>query len=266
MARRSGAGKAGGRYGRGPIEGPLATRTFPAARDDRLFFTAMGAAVALVVFAGFARTYYLAHWFDPPARMPAMNPLLHVHAIVFTLWILLGAVQPALVAGGRVAIHRILGWFGAALAVPVWLLGNLVSIDAMLHGYKGLGDPYAFYAVTFFSMQAFGLIVLLAILNRYRAETHKRLMLLSSAAILEAAFGRIPLQLIEATAPLSFYVGSELIILAGIVYDLRSRGRAHAVWTWGGGALVASQLLRLAVMNSAPWLAFAHATAAWWAR
>ena len=27
----------------------------------------MGAAVAFVVFTGFARTYYLAHWFTPPA-------------------------------------------------------------------------------------------------------------------------------------------------------------------------------------------------------
>jgi hypothetical protein len=243
----------------------VATRTFPAAANDRLFFTSMGVAVALVVFAGFARTYYLSHWFDPPARMPPMTSLLHVHAIVFTLWILLGVIQPALVAGGRVALHRLLGWFAAATAVLVWLLGNLASIDAMNHGYRTVGDPYAFYAVTFFSMQAFGFIVLLGILNRRRADTHKRLMLLSSAAILEAAFGRLPLQIIEQTAPVSFYVGSELIIIAGIVYDLNSRGRVHPVWAWGGGALVASQLLRLAVMHSTPWLAFAHATAAWWA-
>lgn len=136
----------------------------------------MGSAVALIVFAGFARTYYLSHWVEAPARMPRMTSLLHVHAIAFTLWILLGAIQPALVARGRLALHRSLGWFGAATAAAVWLLGNLASIDAIEHGYAGLGDPYAFYAITFFSMQMFGPIVLLAILLRRDAQSHKRLM------------------------------------------------------------------------------------------
>ena len=214
-----------------------------------------------MVFAGFARTYYLSHFFAPPARMPPMTPVLHVHAAVFTIWILLGVVQPALVAKGRPDLHRRLGMFAAGIALLVWLLGNLVSAEAMNIGYKGVGDPFAFYAVTFFSMQAFGIIVLLALLNRRDAQTHKRLMLLSSAAILEAAFGRLPLHFVEQTAPVSFYVGSELILLAGIVYDQATRGRIHPVWIWGGGILVFSQLLRLAVMQTAPWLAFAHGVA-----
>ena len=221
----------------------------------------MGLAVAATVFAGFARSYYLSHWLTPPARTPEITPLLHIHAIVFTLWILLQVVQPALIAGGRVGIHRKLGWFGAALAVMVWLLGNSASIEAMKVGYKGLGDPYAFYAITFFSMQAFAIVVALGILRRGDADAHKRLMLLSSAAILEAAVGRLPLQMVVDTAPLSFYLGADLIILAGILHDWRSRGQVHVVWIWGGGALVASQIIRVAIMNTGPWLAFAHAMA-----
>jgi len=229
---------------------------------DRLFYTGMSLAVALVVFAGFAQTYYLSHWFAPPPRMPPMTALLHVHAFFFTLWIVLTVVQPALIAGGRRQLHRRAGWFAAATALGVWILGNIVSAQSMRIGYRILGDPYAFYTVTFFSMQAFGIIVLAAILNRRDAEAHKRLMLLSSAAILEAAFGRIPLHVIEVTAPASFYVGSELILLAGILYDRATRGRVHPVWSWGGGALVASQVLRIAIMQTGPWLAFAHAVSA----
>ena len=240
----------------------MATRALSRVRQDRLFYTAMGSVVAVMVFAGFARTYYLARWFAPPPRVPPMTPLLHIHAFVFTLWILLGVVQPALVANGRPDLHRRLGWLGVATAIPVWVFGNIVSAQSMRIGYRALGDPYAFYTITFFSMQAFGLIVLLAILKRKDAQAHKRLMLLSSAAILEAAFGRLPLHIIELTAPLSFYVGSELIILAGIVYDRATRGRVHPVWIWGGGALVASQLLRVAIMQTPAWLAFAHAVSA----
>ncbi len=218
----------------------------------------MGGAVAILVFAGFARSYYLSQWLTPPARTPEITALLHIHAVAFTLWILLQVVQPALVASGRVEVHRRIGWFGAALAVSVWVLGNLSSIEAMEVGYKGLGDPYAFYAITFFSMQAFGIIVALGIAWRKSADAHKRLMLLSNAAILEAAVGRLPLQIVVDTAPLSFYLGADLIILAGIIHDWRSGGSVHRVWIWGGGALVVSQILRVAIMNTAPWLAFAH--------
>ena len=221
----------------------------------------MGAAVALVVFAGFSRTYYLSRWLNPPERAPEMTTLLHLHAAVFTLWILLGAVQPALVAGGRIALHRSLGIAGAALALLVWSLGNVVSIAAMNVGYQGVGDPFAFYAVTFFSMQAFGITVLLGIWKRGKADTHKRLMLLSSAAILEAAIGRLPLGIVAQTAPFFFYIGADLVILAGMAYDRATSGRIHPVWLWGGGALVLSQIFRVAVMNSDWWLAFARAMA-----
>jgi uncharacterized membrane protein YozB (DUF420 family) len=233
-----------------------------ASSQDRSFFTLIGLFVALVVFAGFARTYYLSRWLSEPARTPEIGPLLHVHAIAFTLWILLQALQPLLVARGNIGLHKKLGIGGAALAFLVWVLGNLASAQAMEVGYKGMGNPYAFYAITFFSMQAFGIIVALGILKRRDADSHKRLMLLSNAAILEAAVGRLPLDLVVQTAPLSFYVGADLIILAGILYDHVSRGRVHAVWVWGGGLLILSQVLRLAIMETPAWLAFARAVAA----
>ncbi|HEY9552957.1 hypothetical protein [Allosphingosinicella sp.] len=230
-------------------------------RADRLFFTGAALFAAVIVFAGFARSYYLSHWLTPPARTPEITPLLHMHALVFTLWTCLIVVQPLLIAKGAIGIHRRLGIAGAGLAVLVWIFGNLAAAEAIEAGYKGLGDPYAFYAITFFSIQAYGIIAALGIAWRRRAETHKRLMLLSSAAILEAAVGRLPLRVVVEGAPFTFYAGGDLIILAGILYDLTSRGRVHPVWIWGGGALVASQFVRVAIMDTAPWLAFAHAMA-----
>ncbi len=84
----------------------------------------------------------------------------------------------------------------------------------------------------------------------------------ASAAILEASVGRLPLQMVVDTAPLSFYLGADLIIMAGVLFDWRTRGSIHAVWLWGGGALILSQFVRVAVMNTGPWLAFAHGVAA----
>jgi hypothetical protein len=242
----------------------MASRPFalPAARADSLFHTVMGALIALLVFAGYAQSYYLARWSDVPARAPELTALIHVHALSFTGWILLGIVQPWLVQSGNVAAHRRWGLFGAGLAASVWLLGNWAAIEAIHTGYKGLGDPYAFYAITFFSIQAFAVIVALGVWKRNDADAHKRLMLLSNAAILEAAVGRLPLDAVVAMAPLSFYLGADLVILAGMAYDRLTRGRIHGVWLWGGGLLVLSQLFRVAIMHTEPWLAFARAMAA----
>nr|WP_295372603.1 hypothetical protein [uncultured Sphingosinicella sp.] len=235
--------------------------TFAAAAErssGRTFYTAMGLAIALLVFVGYAQSYYLTRWVEPPARAPEITALLHLHALSFTLWILFGAVQPTLVASGKVEAHKRAGYAGAGLALAVWLLGNVAAIEAMHVGYKGLGDPYAFYSVTFFSIQAFALIVGLGVWKRHDVEAHKRLMLLSNAAILEAAVGRLPFEAVVQTAPLSFYLGADLVILAGMAHDRLTRGAIHPVWTWGGGLLVLSQLFRLAIMQSEPWLTFAR--------
>ena len=45
-------------------------------------------------------------------------------------------------------------------------------------------------------------------------------------------------------------------------YDWRTRGRVHPVWIWGGLAMLASQLVMMAVMGSGWWHAFAEAMAA----
>jgi uncharacterized membrane protein YozB (DUF420 family) len=149
----------------------------------------VGLAIAGLVFAGYAQSYYLARWSQVPARAPELTALIHVHALSFTGWILLGAVQPWLVQSGNVAAHRRWGTFGAGLAFLVWALGNWAAVEAMHVGYRGLGDPHAFYAITFFSIQAFAIIVALGIWKRRDAEAHSRLMLLSNAAIWKLRWG-----------------------------------------------------------------------------
>src|SRR3546814_21146702 len=103
-------------------------------RADRLFFTGAALFAAVIVFAGFARSYYLSHWLTPPARTPEITPLLHMHALVFTLWTCLIVVQPLLIAKGAIGIHRRLGIAGAGLAVQVWLFGNLAAAEALQAG------------------------------------------------------------------------------------------------------------------------------------
>ena len=44
------------------------------------FYPVFALALALVVFAGFARTYYLRTWFD----VPPITLLVHLHSLVFS--------------------------------------------------------------------------------------------------------------------------------------------------------------------------------------
>ena len=195
---------------------------------------------------------------------PEVGGLLVAHGIFFTAWMALLVVQPLLIANRRRELHRKLGWAGAILAALMVLFGNLAAVAAMHGGFKNLGDPHVFYAIPFFAIQGFAVLVALAVWWRNRAETHKRLMLLASIIIVEAATARIELAPIVAGAPFSFFVVGDLLILAGMAYDKLSRGRVHPAWIWGGGAVVASQIGKVFLSQTEPWMAFGRAMAGLW--
>jgi hypothetical protein len=233
-------------------------------RNDRLFYAGASLYLAVLTVAGFARSFFFSHWMAQTPNTPDVGRLLIAHGLFFAAWMGLLVVQPVLIATRRRELHRKLGWVGAGLAVAMLVFGNLAAVAAMHGGFKGLGDPYAFYAVPFFAIQSFALLVALALLWRDRAETHKRLMLLAAIVVVEAAVARIELAPIAAGAPFTFFIGGDLLILAGMTYDQLSRGRIHKVWIWGGAAVVASQIGKLLVSHTSPWLAFAHAVAGLW--
>ena len=70
-------------------------------------------AMAVVVFAGFARTFYLKPLFPEAQEFAAPESVFYVHGAVFTAWMLLLVLQALLISTRRVAMHRSLGWFAA---------------------------------------------------------------------------------------------------------------------------------------------------------
>lgn len=242
----------------------MASRTarLTAVRRERVFYAAMALVIVALIVTGFARSYYFSRWFDTPRGTPEITMLLRVHGAVFTGWLALLVIQPLLVASGRIDWHRRVGAFGMALAAAMWLLGNLAAIAAIHVGYIGLGNPYAFYAIPFFDINLFGLLVGMAWWHRRNAAAHKRLILLGSTQVLEAGLARMPLAWWGPLLPQASLYGALGVIVAGIVFDTAVRGRPHRVWVWGGILLLTSNVARLAIMNTAGWLAFAHAMAA----
>jgi hypothetical protein len=241
----------------------MATIASPAAarmKSDRIFYTGAGLAVAATVLWGFAPSFYLSRWLAAPPTAPEIGLLLAAHGLVFSIWVALMMVQPLLIARRNIPVHRALGLFGVGVATLMVVLGNVAAIVAMNVGFIGLGDPFVFYAVPFFAINAFAVTVWLAFRWRHFAETHKRLILLANCSLLGAAVARIPLA--QAGAPFTFIFGPDLIIVAGMVFDWRTRGRVHRVWLAGGGLVVASQILMIMVMGTSWWHAFAQSMAA----
>jgi len=243
----------------------MATIASPAAarlKSDRIFYTGMGLAIAATILWGFAPTFYLSHWLASPPDTPRIGILLALHGTIFSAWMALMVVQPLLVARRNIPVHRALGLFGMGVAAAMVVLGNLAGIVAMNVGFHGVGDPFVFYALPFFGINVFAAIMWLAFRWRHFPETHKRLILLANCNVLGAAIARIPLDLVQAGAPFSFIFGPDLIVVAGMLYDWRTRGRVHRVWLVGGALVVASQVAMMVSMGTAWWHGFAETMAA----
>jgi hypothetical protein len=225
-------------------------------RSDSVFFPLMAITMALVVFAGFAPTYYLKYQFNGPP----LSLLKMIHGAAFTAWITLLVTQTGLIASNRRDLHRPLGVAGAGLAGLMVVLGTMLAIDALRRGFVPPGappSPAAFFAVPMGDMAAFIAMVSLGVINRKRMDYHKRYMLLATAAIIDAAVARIPLAIIQQAAlPMSFLV-SDLFILAVALYDLAIKRRVHPATIWSGVIIIGSQALRVWIGGTQIWHDFA---------
>ena len=240
------------------MDSTLAAR--PSIDRDRLFYGGMAIALALTVLFGFGPTYYFTIAGDGPTKTfggGPFTPLFHIHALLFTSWVLLFLVQTTLIATRRVAVHRRLGIAGGVLAFAMVVIGVTASVAGARRGGAPPGtDPLAFMAIPFFDMVVFSVLVTAALLKRKDREWHKRLMLVAYISLITAAIARMPG--ILALGPPVFFGLTFVFVLAGIAYDLASRRRVHPAYLWGGGWLLLSVPLRLFVSTTDAWMAFAR--------
>lgn len=227
-----------------------------ASRPGHAFYIALAWILAVLVFAGFARTFYLNGLF---ARMD-LTTLRVVHGVLFSAWIVLLVTQTGLVAAHRVDVHRRLGGAGAVLAVAMIAVGLAITISAGRHGFQtpGLPPPLVFMIVPLFDIVLFAMLVGAALAFRNRPDWHKRLMLLATLAITPPAFARLPIEAVRTTLPLSAFVLTALAIVAVAAWDAVARRHLHPVYLWGGLIVILSFPLRLALAGNAGWQAFAR--------
>ena len=216
----------------------------------------MAIAAAVVVFIGFAPTYFLRASYQPTS----LPTYLHVHGFLFTTWIALFIAQTTLVAARRTNVHRRLGWAMTSLAVVMIVVGTTAGIWSMRRQVEAgfAQQAQAFLTTPLFSMVAFAGFVTAAIAMRRDSQTHKRLMLLATISILDAAVARLPLEFLR-TSNWNYLPTTDIFLAAAIFYDLASRHTVHRAYVWGGVLLVIEQALRIPVGETAAWQAIAGA-------
>jgi hypothetical protein len=233
------------------------------ARQLPVFYLAMAGIFAVIAVVGFTRTYLLPvamNRFEGPA-------LIHLHGILSFAWMVLFVSQSALVRRRRVEAHRAWGLVGISLATGIvftaiaLVVRGLAAADA-----AGNFDRLRLPAIAPLSQIAlFAVFVAAAVARVRRPETHRRLMLLATVNLLPPAVARliglVLRSVIAGTAgrrnfalvanvdrvfavTLAAALVADLLILAAIVYDWRTRGRPHRAYVIGGACILLVQLLR----------------------
>jgi FtsH-binding integral membrane protein len=228
----------------------------PGRRFDHLFFSVMSLLMLAAAFWGFAHTYFLAGVF----RAPLPNLLIHVHGAAFSCWILLLIVQTSLVSAGRVDIHRRLGIAGFILGCSMVILGVLAATDALRRGDRPpiFPDAKSFYLVPLADMVIFGTLLFFAFRYRRDSPAHKRMIYIATAALLDAAFARLPVGGSTLNAHLSIAaLCSAVFVLILVIYDLWSTHKVHRATLWAGAFMIFVQQIRLPIAGTVAWHDFA---------
>jgi hypothetical protein len=231
---------------------------------DRRFFALMAGAALLVVIAGFTPTYYLRsvlHMTVGPNGKPLtphIPPVVQIHALVFSLWIVTFGAQAGLVATGRVATHRRLGMIAAWLIPAMIVLGIATAIRGARDGWNP-GGPYrdalGFLIVGFADITVFGTLATAGIWFRRRPDLHRRLMLFATlGGLMWAAITRIWFVAPHLPAMLGLFAA---LVLAPTVRDFWLRSRTRWISLAVSVALLARFPLSAAIGNSDAWRRFA---------
>lgn len=213
------------------------------------FYLSMALVMSGLVVWGFSHTIDQSLFHAKPAR----PLLLWIHGAAFSMWMVFFIAQSALVRVHKVSVHRALGWFGAALAATMVALGFTIPVVMTRFDIQVLHqkDVAQFLSIPFLDMIVFGICVGLAILWRKRPEYHRRLVFIATCGLMDAAIGRFEFWFNHNL----FYIGLDLLIVAGMMRDLVVDGRIHKVYLYVLPVMVVGQALAVYVWRVNP---------AWW--
>ena len=197
------------------------------------FYWAMSGLILLIVFVGFARTFFLRPLFE----VFPVPTYAYVHGAFMTAWYVLFFTQPSLVVVGRTDLHRKLGIVTTIVGVGAIISAVYATLEfparmarrgglspesiSTFHSQIVWGDSANILFFTVFLGTAF--------LYRKKIDVHKRLMMLASISMISEAALRVG-RFFDGIPNGSFATATVLLLLlAMIAHDYARDGRFHPV-------------------------------------
>ncbi len=208
--------------------------TAGAASTERLFHAGMAWLFVVVAVTGFApRSLAIV-----TGLMPLPPLVVHLHAAVMASWVTLLAVQATLSLTGRMDLHR--KWGLASLVVAPLVLTALIAVTIVrqndAHGTPGGPIVNNILFLQIRSIVLFPVFFVWALrARRTDPQTHKRMILLATLMLLDAAIARmswLPFNQFPKDY-LAVHLYLLLLLVPALLFDLIRLQRIHSAWLWG---------------------------------
>jgi hypothetical protein len=218
----------------------------------RYFFVAMACLFPILVVIGFTPDYQ-------DIRSGSIYWFLHVHGAIMSSWILVFLTQTILAARGNFQFHKKLGLISVGLGVLVLLTISIAIIHAKI-AYsppQGDDDAWGILSLQLYGMILFGLLFTWGMLVRKNAAAHKRLLLLATLILMQAAVDRIRFLPGIGTALYVRFIYLDVLLIPLFIYDLLTVRRLHKITIIGVGCILFLQFAVQMAWGSPAWNKFA---------
>jgi hypothetical protein len=199
----------------------------------------------IVVFLGFAPSFYLKFFVTDQPFYPTGLPIPHVvHGIILTIWYIFLVVQSRWITVNDFSTHRKTGWFGVAWAVlvivsTVWVISIFPDrMVTLAHQTNSTVEELEPDLLRILWMDIFMSILFIAffltgIIKRNTPHIHKRVMLYTGIVFLFAATGRLGgITSYYLNPIIGFVIGVGILFaltVSLLIYDYRQHKKIHRI-------------------------------------
>lgn len=204
-------------------------------------------------------------------EQPPVPWIVHVHAIATILWLLIATALVLMVETGNVRFHRSFGWFAAGYAAIILVIAPWSELSWQAANLKTPGAlPPEFLSIAFSGVICMALLLLWGILLRRNSAAHRRVLILATICISDAAFSRLVGLFLPAPTTffgtyLFFEGGNVLLILLMFLWDWK-RNRIMKQFLWGAFLVIAVGLTATGLYFNESWRLISHSLLVGWAR
>lgn len=241
----------------------LHTRGTWSLRDDRTMFAVCLGVLWFGMIAGFGLDFHSYLY-----QVPSAPTILHIHAAVFAVWMLILTAQVTLVMKDRIRWHMkmgvfAMGWAGLMVVVGPWAVMSWMALNLqrLLHPpFPPPLLPTQFLAINLADLSCFAVLLAWGFNLRKNPAAHKRMMILATVALADPGFARLSNHLIgwKATTPLELFCfvfyGNVMLVVLMAIWDLW-QGRLMRQFVVGAVGMLATFYVAAMLFFWEPWQA-----------